>query len=64
LCDVCRLLDGSVGFAANDGTHPWLCRVEGSPHAGFAYVQAISHRLVAAVDRNVPIVAKMEECVV
>jgi hypothetical protein len=28
-CDVCHLLDGGVGLAADDGSHPRLHQVEG-----------------------------------
>jgi hypothetical protein len=64
LCDVFRLLDGGVGLAADNGSHPWMCRVEGYRHAGLAYVQAVNHRQAIVVDRNLPVLAKMEECIV
>jgi hypothetical protein len=62
-CDVCRLLDGGVGLAANNSSCPWLHRVEGYRNAGLAYVQAVNHRQAAAVDRNFPIVAETE-CII
>jgi hypothetical protein len=37
-CDVCRSLDGSVRLNTDDGSHPWLCGVEGSRHVGLIYV--------------------------
>jgi hypothetical protein len=37
-CDEHHLLDCGVGFAANNGAHPWLHQVEGYHHASLAYV--------------------------
>jgi hypothetical protein len=37
-CDLCRLLDGSVELAADDGSHPQHRRVEGYHHADFTHV--------------------------
>jgi hypothetical protein len=59
-----HLLDDSVGLTADDGPHPWILLVKGYHHASLAYVQAIGHRQVAAVDRDFPIAADTEECVV
>jgi hypothetical protein len=47
----CHLLNGTINLTAHDGPHPWLHRVE-------------RYRQVAAVERNVPVVAEMDECVV
>jgi hypothetical protein len=63
-CDVSRLLDGSVRFAADDGPHPWILLVEGYHHASLAYVQAIGHGQATEVDRYFPVVAEAEKCVV
>jgi hypothetical protein len=62
--DVGHLLDSSVGLAADDGPHPWIFLVEGYRHAGLAYVQTIGHRQAAGVDRDFPVIAEMEECIV
>jgi hypothetical protein len=40
-CDMCHLLDGSVGLAANKGSHPRHHRVEGYHHVDFTHVQAM-----------------------
>jgi hypothetical protein len=50
-CDLCRLLNGLIQLNPDDGCHPWLHWVEGYRHA-------------TAVDRNIPIVAELAECVV
>jgi hypothetical protein len=47
-----------------DGSHPWLCRVEGYHHADLTPVQVMGHRHAIVVDRNVPVVAKVKERVV
>jgi hypothetical protein len=41
-----------------------LHRVEGYHHIDLALVLAMGHRHVTAVDRNVPVVAELTECVV
>jgi hypothetical protein len=63
-CDLCRLLDGLIQLDPDDGCHPRLHRVEGYRHADLTLILAMGHRHAAAVDRNVPVVAKLEECVV
>jgi hypothetical protein len=63
-CDVGCLLDGTVGLTANDGLRPWILLVEGYRHVGLAYVQAIGHRQAIAVDRDFPVIAEIEECIV
>jgi hypothetical protein len=63
-CNVGCLLDGSVGLAAADGPSPRILLAEGYRHTGLTYVQAISHRQAAAVDRDFLVVAETEECVV
>jgi hypothetical protein len=57
-------LNAGVGFAADDGPRPRLCDVEGYHHVDLAPVQAVSRGQSATVDRSVPIIAKMDECVV
>jgi hypothetical protein len=37
-CDMCHLLDGSVGLAVDDGSHPWRRRVEGYCHTDFTHI--------------------------
>jgi hypothetical protein len=37
-CDMCHLLNGGVGLAADNSSHPWLRRIEGYHHEGLAYV--------------------------
>jgi hypothetical protein len=59
-----RLLDGGVRLAANDGSHPSLSRVEGYCHTGLTYVQAVNHGQAAAVDRNIPTVAEVNDCII
>jgi hypothetical protein len=63
-CDLCRLLDGLIQLDPDDGCHPWLHRVEGYHHIDLALVLAMGHRHATAVDRNVPVVAELAECVV
>jgi hypothetical protein len=63
-CDVGHLLDGAVGLTTDDGPRPWILLVEWDRHAGLAYVQAIGHRQAATVNRDFPVVANTEECVV
>jgi hypothetical protein len=59
-----RLLDGVGYLTADDGSHPWLCRVEGYHHADLAHVQTICYRHATMVERNVPVVAEVEERIV
>jgi hypothetical protein len=61
---LCRLLDGLIQLDPNDGCHPRLHRVEGYHYVDLALVLAMGHRHASAVDRNVPIVAELVECVV
>jgi hypothetical protein len=60
---VCHHLDGGVGLAADDRPRPRFYGVKGYHHADFTHVWAMGHRQAAAVDRDVPVVAKTEECV-
>jgi hypothetical protein len=63
-CNVCRLLDGLIQLDPDDGCHPWLRWVEGYHHIDLALVMAMGHRHVTTVDRSVPVVAELAECVV
>jgi hypothetical protein len=63
-CDLCCLLDGLIQLNPDDGCHPWLHQVEGYHHVDLALVLAMGHRHATAVDRSVPVVAKLAECIV
>jgi hypothetical protein len=63
-CDLCRLLDGLIQLNSDDSCHPRLRRVEGYHHVDLALVLAMGHRHATVVDRRVPIVAELAECVV
>jgi hypothetical protein len=62
--DVRHQLNASVELAADDGPRPWLRGVEGYRHTDLALVHAVGHGQSATVDRSVPVVAKMDECIV
>jgi hypothetical protein len=59
-----RLLDGIIQLDVDDSCHPWLCWVEGYRHADLTPILAMGHKHASAVDRNIPVVAKLAECVV
>jgi hypothetical protein len=61
---LCRLLDGLIQLDPDDSCHLRLHRVEGYHHVDLALVLAMGHRHAAAVDRSVPVVAELAECVV
>jgi hypothetical protein len=63
-CDLCHLLDGLIQLYPDVGCHPWLCQVEGYYHIDLALILAMDHRHATAVDRNVPVIAELAECVV
>jgi hypothetical protein len=63
-CDLCRLLDGLIQLDPNNSCQPRLHRVEGYHHVDLALVLAMGHRHAAAVDRSVPVVGELAECVV
>jgi hypothetical protein len=63
-CDLCRLLDGLIQLDLDDGSQPQLRWVEGYHHVDLALIPAMGHRHVTVVDRNVPIVAELAECIV
>jgi hypothetical protein len=62
--DECRLLDGVVELAANDGPHPWACGVEGYYQVDLPYVQTTGRRQATMVEMVVSVVAEVTECVV
>jgi hypothetical protein len=53
-----------IQLDADNGCHPRLRWVEGYDHADLTHVLAMDHRHATAVDRNIPVVAELEECVV
>jgi hypothetical protein len=61
---VDRLLDGVGYLTADDGSHPRLYRVEGYHHADLAHVQIMGYRHATMVERNVSVVAEVEERIV
>jgi hypothetical protein len=63
-CDLCRLLDGLIQLDPDDGCHPRLRRVEGYCHVDLTLVLAMGHRHATAIDRSIPVVAELAECVV
>jgi hypothetical protein len=63
-CDLCCLLDGLIQLDPDDSCHPWLHWVEGYHHVDLTLVLAMGHRHAAAVDRSVPVIAELAECVV
>jgi hypothetical protein len=62
--DVCHQLNTGVGLAADERPRPQLCGVEGYHHADLTLVHAVGRRQSATVDQSVPIIAKMDECIV
>jgi hypothetical protein len=61
---VCCLLDSLEQLDADDGHSPCIHWVEGYHHADLTPVLTMGHRHATTVDRNVPVVAEVEECVV
>jgi hypothetical protein len=62
--DVRPQLNASVELAADDGPRPRLCGVEGYHHVDLTLVHALGRRQSATVDQSVPVIAKMDECVI
>jgi hypothetical protein len=62
--DVHHHLNAGVRLAADDGPQPRLRVVEGYNHANLALVHAMGCGQSETVDRSVPIIAKMDECVI
>jgi hypothetical protein len=63
-CDLCRLLNGLIQLDPDYGCHSWLRQVEGYHHVDLALVLTMRYRHATAVDRRVPVVAELAECVV
>jgi hypothetical protein len=63
-CDLCRLLHGLIQLDPDDSCHPRLHWVEGYHHVDLTLVLAMGHRHATTVDRSIPIVAELTECVV
>jgi hypothetical protein len=57
-------LNTTVRLAADDGPQPWLRKVKGYRHTNLTPVLVMDPRQSATVDRSVPVVAKMDECIV
>jgi hypothetical protein len=51
-------------MCANDEPRPWLRGVEGYHHIDHALVHVVGRGQSTTVDRNVPVVAKTDECVI
>jgi hypothetical protein len=62
--DLCRLLDGAVKLNADDGCHPWLCRVKRDGHADLTLLHAMSHGHMSMVYWNIPVVPEVEERII
>jgi hypothetical protein len=62
--DLCRLIDGVIKLNTDNGGHPWLFQTERNGHADLTLLHVMSHGHASTVDRNVPVVAEVEECVV
>jgi hypothetical protein len=62
--DECRLLNGVIELAADDGPYPRLHGVEGYHQTDIIHIRAMGPREAVAVERDVPFVAETYECVV
>jgi hypothetical protein len=62
--DVSHYLNASIRLTADDGPSPRLRGVEGYRHAKLALVHAVGRGQSATIDQSIPVVAKMDECVV
>jgi hypothetical protein len=62
--DVSHHFNADVGLAVDDGPQPWLCGAKGYHHANFTHIQVVDPGQSATVDQSVPVVAKMDACVV
>jgi hypothetical protein len=58
------MLDGLIQLDPDDSYHPQLHRVEGNHHVDLTLVLTMGHRHAAAVDRSVPVIAELAECVI
>jgi hypothetical protein len=57
-------LNAGVGLAADDEPRPRLCGVEGYRHTDLALVHAVGRGQSAMLDQSVPVVGKMDKCVI
>jgi hypothetical protein len=62
--DMRHILDGMVWVAADDGSHPQGHGVEGYLHPNLTHVQTMGLKWATMTERNIPVVAKTDECVV
>jgi hypothetical protein len=62
--DVRLQLNASVGLTTDDGPRLRLRGVEGYRHTDLTLVHAMGYGQSATVDRSIPVVAKMDECIV
>jgi hypothetical protein len=62
--DVRHRLNAGLGLTTDDRPQLWLRGVKGYHHADLTPVQVVDHGQSATVDWSVPIVARMDECVV
>jgi hypothetical protein len=62
--DVCCLLNSLIQLDADDDRSPWLRQAKGYHHADLAPFLTMGRKHATTVDRNVPIVAEVEDCVV
>jgi hypothetical protein len=62
--DVCCMLDSLIQLDADNSCSPWLYQAEGYHHANLTPVLTMGHRHVTTVNRNVPVVAEVDECII
>jgi hypothetical protein len=62
--DVRLQLNAVVGLTTDDGPRLRLHGVEGYRHTDLTLVHAMGYGQSATVDRSIPVVAKMDECIV
>jgi hypothetical protein len=62
--DVRHQLNTRIRIAADDGPQPQLHGVKGYHHGDLALVHTVGCGQSATADRGIPVVAKMDECVV
>jgi hypothetical protein len=61
---VCCLLKSVVQLDTNNGRSPWLSWAEGYHHTDLTPVRTMGRRHATTVDRNIPVVAEVEQCIV
>jgi hypothetical protein len=62
--DLHRLVDCVIQLNANDSGHPWILQINRNHHADLALLHAMSRGHVSTVDRNISMVAELEECII